>query len=138
MIYQQTNGVKQEDVFAISDDNGSKRLIQSPVVEMNQTEHSPSNNYDDPLTQVLVVNPNAIKNFPMTAQKPEIKSFSQSNQKSSIQTSDNPESLRDSMFEQGLSKIRTPIELGTATERSLDIDGAVDPELEDQFNKHIS
>lgn len=67
-----------------------------------------------------------------------MKPFSQSNQKSSIQTSDNPESLRDSMFEQGLSKIRPLIELGSATERSLDIDGAVDPELEDQFNKHIS
>lgn len=103
---------------------------------MIKTEHSPSNEHDDPLSQVIVIN--AKKSFPKTAQKQEIKSFSQSNQKSSIQTSDNPESLRDSIFEQGQTKIRTTIELGNATERSLDIDGAVDPELEDQFNKHIS
>lgn len=50
MIYQQTNGVKQEDVLAISDDSGSKRPKKSPVVEMVQTERSPSNEHDDPLS----------------------------------------------------------------------------------------
>jgi hypothetical protein len=34
---------------------------------MIKTEHSPSNEHDDPLSQVIVINPNAMKSFPKTA-----------------------------------------------------------------------
>lgn len=59
-----------------------------------------------------------------------------SSSKKSKHNSDNPESLRDLIADNGNDPETTPGQ--KTSNHSLDIDGAINPELELKFNAHIN
>ena len=76
MIYQQNGDASlrkgseprpNEDLISESGSLNSKKGVISPVVQVTETDHSPTNEHDESLSKVIIINPNALKNFPQTA-----------------------------------------------------------------------
>lgn len=120
----------------VSDSSSKKPSEQakSPLVLSDYVDKSTRNIAEvDVFARLVVNNPQQLKTFPATVAKPTPKELS-SNKKS--KASDNPESLRDVNNNEDLEMPITPEQ--RTTHRSLDIDGAIDPELEEKFNQHIN